>query len=72
MKKMDELFKDLDVYRTQEEMKQYFEHTQQMIHQNREYIKLARLKKGRFKKFLKSFIRFIASANLPIVRGIQN
>ncbi|WP_377260781.1 MULTISPECIES: hypothetical protein [Priestia] len=41
MKKMDELFKDLDVYRTQEEMKQYFEHTQQMIHQNREYIKLA-------------------------------
>src|SRR6478609_9225427 len=52
---MDELFKDLDVYRTQEEMKQYFEHTQQMIHQNREYIKLARLKKGRFKKFFEEF-----------------
>ncbi len=55
VKKMDELFKDLDVYRTQEEMKQYFEHTQQMIHQNREYIKLARLKKGRFKKFFEEF-----------------
>ena len=48
---MDELFKDLDLYRTQEEMKQYFEHTQQMIHQNKEYIKLARLKKGVSKVF---------------------
>jgi hypothetical protein len=55
LKNADEFFYDLEELRTPNEMKLYFEKKNQIINEDDEYIKLARLKKGLFKEFLEEF-----------------
>jgi len=55
MKNANEFFKDLEGFRTPQEMEQYFNKKKQIIINDEEYTKLARLKKGRFKEFLEEY-----------------
>ncbi|WP_232718619.1 hypothetical protein [Bacillus sp. FJAT-45037] len=55
MKCINHLFVDLEEYRTPSEMKSYFIEKKKLINENEEFIKLARLKKGRVKEFLEEF-----------------
>ncbi|MDR7076126.1 hypothetical protein J2Y03_001129 [Neobacillus niacini] len=55
MKNINHIFNDLEEYRTPLEMKKYFEEKKQIINDNNEYVKLARIKKGRIKEFLEEF-----------------
>ena len=55
MKNIDHLFKEIELYRTPAEMKEYFESIKEIVNSNKEYRQLARLKKGLVKKFLEEF-----------------
>jgi hypothetical protein len=55
MRRADRLFSDIEVFRTPEEMKLYFESKVNIIKNDVEYSSLARLKKGLFKEFLEEF-----------------
>jgi hypothetical protein len=52
MQNLIEFFKDLEIYRTPAQMKDYFEMKLLEITDNKEYVELARLKRGRYKEFL--------------------
>ena len=55
MKRADDLFSDIEIFRTPEEMKLYFEAKKNIIKNDVEYSEMARLKIGLFKKFLEEF-----------------
>ncbi|WP_238378781.1 hypothetical protein [Halalkalibacillus sediminis] len=55
MNNLDDLFTDLEEYRTPQEMKLYFEKKKQIINNNEKYISIARLKTGKVKKFIEEF-----------------
>lgn len=55
MNNIDDLFIDLEEYRTPQEMKLYFEQRVQTINSNEEFRKIARLKTGKVKKFIEEF-----------------
>lgn len=76
----DDLFTDLEEYRTAQEMRLYFEEKMKIINENEEFRKIARLKKGKVKKFMEEFYplclfsqsRFIGeNAKCKIVLGNQ-
>lgn len=81
MKSGDDLFRDLDKFRTPGEMKKYFNNKKQIINNDMKYTKLARLKKGRFKEFFEEFYPLYCfsqtkyyddNAKCKIVIGNQN
>ncbi|MDQ8733866.1 hypothetical protein [Paenibacillus sp. LHD-38] len=55
MQNINEFFEDLEIYRTPAQMRVYFEMKRAEIIDNKDYVKLARLKKGRYKEFLEEF-----------------
>ncbi|MDQ0887957.1 hypothetical protein QFZ81_003045 [Paenibacillus sp. V4I9] len=55
MQNSNEFFEDLEIYRNPAQMRVYFEMKRTEIIDNKEYVKLARLKKGRYKEFLEEF-----------------
>ena len=55
MKKADDLFYDLENFRTPSEMEEYFLNKRNIIDADKEYSDFARLKKGLFKKFIEEF-----------------
>jgi len=56
MKVIDDLFVDLEKYRTKEELKQYIETIYSKIGDDEELIKLLQLKRGRFKELREELI----------------
>jgi hypothetical protein len=55
MKSADDFFGDIEQFRNPAEMKQFFEEKNKAINNDNDYIELARLKKGLFKKFIEEF-----------------
>jgi len=55
MKNADELFSDIEKFRTPFEMKEYFEYIYNAVHSDDDYWNLALVKTGLFKKFLEEY-----------------
>jgi hypothetical protein len=55
LKLADDLFRGIEIFRTAEEMKDYFKIKKIIINSDKEYKEMARLRKGMFKKFLEEF-----------------
>ena len=55
MKSADEFFADIEKYRTLSEMKEYFNIKKNLVLNDDNFVKIARLKIGRFKKFLEEY-----------------
>lgn len=55
VKRADDLFSDIEICRTPEEMKTYYESMRDNVKSDTEYSNMARSKKGLFKEFLEEF-----------------